>query len=218
MMVATVGASASTELSLKDHGKVRAVISNREQNRIHVKDDRIENVFGSEDMFVYQADAKLGQIFIRPRTQSQGFTVTITTEKNKTIDMYLVPDNRDSETIILSVEENKAKSSKVQKNNDFSHLIDAAAKGESIKDYTQIPLRDSSIDIDFKGLQQQRVYRSKDWLIGVSDFKNLKDHRVYLNERTFFLDERVVAVGITKKQLEKNETTKIVFVWKLEQK
>lgn len=217
MMITTVGANASTELNLKDNGKVKAVISNREQNKIHVKDDRVENVFGSEDMFVYQADAKLGQIFIRPRTKSQAFTVTITTEKNKTIDMYLVPDDRDSETIILSVEENKAKQNKVQ-NNNFDHLIDAAIKGESIKGYTERAVKDSSIDIDYKGIVPEKLYRNKDWLIGVSNYKNLKDHTVYLNERTFFVDDRIVAVGISKKKLEKNESTKVVFVWKQEKK
>lgn len=217
IMITAVGANASTELNLKDHGKVKAVISNREQNRIHVKDDRVENVFGSEDMFVYQADAKLGQIFIRPRTKSQAFTVTITTEKNKTIDMYLVPDDRDSETVILSVEDNKSKPNKVQ-NNNFDHLIDAAIKEEAIKGYNERAVKDSSIDIDYKGLELQKAYKNKDWLIGVSNYKNLKDHKVYLNERTFFVDNRVVAVGIAKKKLEKNESTKVVFVWNQEKK
>lgn len=218
MMLMAVGANASTELNIKDHGKVTAVISNREQNRIHVKDDRVENVFGSEDMFVYHADAKLGQIFLRPRHKSQGFTVTITTEKNKTIDMYLVPDNRDSETIILSVEENKSKNEKGKKQDNFGHLIDAAIKGEPIKGYTEKPINDSSLDLDYKELVSQKEYKSKDWLIGVSTFKNLKDHTVHLNEGTFFVDEKVVAVGIAKKKLEKDESTKVVFVWKQDQK
>lgn len=213
-MVASVGANASTELVLHNHGKVRGVISNREQNRVYVKDDRIENVFGSEEMFVYQSDAKLGQIFIRPKTKSQGFTVTITTEKNKTIDMYLAPDDRDSETLILVVDEARSKAKPVKKSwaGNINHIIESAVKGEPISGYKEEQVKDSSIDLDHKGLVKEKIYKNNKQVVTVYTYKNLKPEEVVLKESMFLLSNNVTAVALEKKKLARNETIKIVII------
>ena len=213
VMLVSVGANASTVLVLKDHTKATAVISNREQNRIHITSDRIENVFGSEEMFVHQSDVKLGQIFLRPKTKSEAFTITLTTEKNKTIDLYLVPDDRDSETIIVKIEDKKL-TNPIQpiKNKDIETLIEAAIKERPIKGYKSEDVKDLKENLDQRALTKEKIYRNSNHIITVYSYKNLKPTEIILKEEMFLLSNNVIAVGIDKKRLFKNEITKIAVI------
>lgn len=212
-MLLAFEAQGSQILQTRDHGKIKAVISNREQNRIALADDRIENIFGSEEMFVFQSDIKLGQIFLRPKDEVKSFTVTLTSEKGQTIDLYLTPEPRDSETVIIKIDNDTAPTSKKPNTkNEVEQLIQAVLRDEPILGYVFHGMLKNAPDANFAALTKEKIYSSHKHLVTIYSYKNLKGRVVTLNQDMFNLSDNVIGVGIRSRKLKPGETTQVVVI------
>ena len=82
---------------------IKAKISYRNLNRICVKGDKIDKIFGVDNTFHFEKDDKTGEAFIRP-TEDNGYapiSLSVVTVSGKTQDLLLEPEDKEASAIEL---------------------------------------------------------------------------------------------------------------------
>lgn len=82
---------------------IKAKISYQNLNRICVKGDKIDKIFGVDNAFHIEKNDKTGEAFIRP-TEGNGYapiSLSVVTVSGKTQDLLLEPDDREASAIEL---------------------------------------------------------------------------------------------------------------------
>ncbi len=94
---------AVQNFNLVDHQRTEIQVSNRQLNRIAVKGDRIQQIFGSDEHFHMETDEHGGQIFFKFLSDQmlEPVSITIVTEAGLTQDLTLMPDDRDAQTVLF---------------------------------------------------------------------------------------------------------------------
>lgn len=137
---------------LVDQQSTKVIISQKEQNRIAVLGDRIQQVFGADGTFDVESDEDGGQIFLI--AAKSGFsqfdapsvikpmTITIITEEGLTQDLKLIPKDIEAQSILFKPTLTIAEEPKENHNHlkQVIQLLKAMVKNEELEGYTKIPL------------------------------------------------------------------------------
>ena len=85
---------------------IKAKISYQNLNRICVKGDKIDKIFGVDNAFHFEKNDKTGEAFIRP-TEDNGYapiSLSVVTVSGKTQDLLLEPEDKEARRLsIISV-------------------------------------------------------------------------------------------------------------------
>jgi type-F conjugative transfer system secretin TraK len=141
MALVSTSAQAIQNFNLVDHQRTEIQLSNRQMNRIAVKGDRIQQVFGADEHFHIETDEHGGQIFLKFLSDQmlEPVSLTIVTEAGLTQDLTLMPDDMDAQTVLFKPgvgmdgnEENEISESREDK---IVALISAMAAGDRLEGY-----------------------------------------------------------------------------------
>jgi conjugal transfer pilus assembly protein TraK len=142
MVLGSVPAHAVQSYNLVDHQRTQVQLSNRQMNRIAVKGDRIQQVFGAEEHFHMETDDHGGQIFLKFLSDQmlEPVSLTIVTEAGLTQDLTLMPDDMEAQTVLFKpglgmdefAEKNEISESREDK---IVALILAMATGDRLEGY-----------------------------------------------------------------------------------
>ena len=201
---------------VEDNVRVIAPIALDALNRIKVVDDRIAQIFGNEDAFSLETDEQSGQIFIKPHNDKP-LVISLVTEKEETIDLQLIPDATDAQTIILQRLEPDAEPS--QTKTSFAHkLIDlmrAMHHQINLKGFTRTSAG-KTIEIDCKHLSVKAIelYQAKGLEGSLWVVHNTSKDSIILNEKQFLIEPDIVAIALKQHTLNPNESTQLLMVKK----
>lgn len=112
--------------ALKDNQTMMAKVSAKELSRIFVSGDRIRNVRGLEGAYELKRDDSLGEIYVQPTMyyQHKPFNLFITTEKNHTYNLFLMPLEVPAETIeIKALSPSLKLADRWERNSDYVQTI-----------------------------------------------------------------------------------------------
>src|SRR3990167_2070698 len=103
MALGSTDVRAVQSFNLVDHQRTEIMVSNRQMNRIAVKGDRIQQVFGADEHFHMETDEHGGQIFLKflSNQMLEPLSLTIVTEAGLTQDLTLMPDDMEAQTILF---------------------------------------------------------------------------------------------------------------------
>lgn len=217
--------------TIRPNERVLLKIAAKDINRIAVTGDRIKSVYGTQDRAHIVADEENGQIFITPKQlNNKSFSISLVTEKGSTIDLTLLPGERNSETILLTLDKKAPKlkpfysvkhsQEPVKPNQKISYnseqeikaLVEAVILNKQIAAYSLQVLEDKSADRDAKGLVQTKLYTGIKYKILVFSYTNLKESPEVITEQMFKLNDKIVGVTLLKKSLLPGEATTVIVV------
>ncbi|MDF3047696.1 MAG: TraK protein [Candidatus Midichloriaceae bacterium] len=194
-------------------GEIEAFISMDELTRIKVFEDRIRSVKSNQGDVELFDDKELGEVYIRPSHRSNTpINIFVTTEKNYTYKLLLIPKKIPSEQLFLkNIEEDK----KVVEKAEFYKqaaigLIKSmrAKKGHFMRDTEEIT--------EFEGnkFTIKAMYKSHSLLGKVLEFDNTDSQHVRLNPQMFITDrdQQVIAVSIDSLDVSPDTKTYIYIV------
>ena len=103
MALGSTEVQAVQSFNLVDHQRTEIMVSNQQMNRIAVKGDRIQQVFGADEHFHIETDDHGGQIFLKflSNQMLEPVSITIVTEAGLTQDLTLMPDDLDAQTVLF---------------------------------------------------------------------------------------------------------------------
>lgn len=192
-------------------------ISQQGLTRITVKEDRINNIFGSAGEYVLEADEEQGQVFIRPLSLVKPISLTLTTEKGHTQDLRLIPKDRIPEAIILQADQQREKDLKnsVISHSEIEYLLYAAQDD-------RIPLGYQAAPLDFRFVKGPyllvRDLKGEKLRCLTYGFKNESKSTFNLSEgeiaERLGIKHKIIAMLITTKTLTPGEGTDIHVVTK----
>ena len=153
-------AQAVQSFNLVDHQRTEIMVSNRQMNRIAVKGDRIQQVFGADENFHIETDDHGGQIFLRflSNQMLEPVSLTIVTEAGLTQDLTLMPDDLDAQTVLFKAGVGKVESEEkgMSREDKIAALILAMAAGDRLEGYdikTIGPREDDESNPAFKAIK-----------------------------------------------------------------
>lgn len=132
---------AVQNFNLVDHHRTEIMVSNRQMNRIAVKGDRIQQVFGADEHFHIETDDHGGQIFLKflYHQMLEPVSLTIVTEAGLTQDLTLMPDDMDAQTVLFKAGVGIAESENIEigksREDKIAALILAMAAGDRLEGY-----------------------------------------------------------------------------------
>jgi type-F conjugative transfer system secretin TraK len=138
-------ALAVQNFNLVDHQRTEIQVSNRQMNRIAVKGDRIQQIFGADEHFHIETDEHGGQIFLKFLSDQmlEPVSLTIVTEEGLTQDLTLMPDDMDAQTVLfkpgISVDEGDENRLETREDK-IAALITAMAAGDLLEGYDIKPV------------------------------------------------------------------------------
>jgi conjugal transfer pilus assembly protein TraK len=141
MVLGSIPAHAVQSYNLVDHQRTQVQLSNRQMNRIAVKGDRIQQVFGADEHFHMETDDHGGQIFLKflSNQMLEPVSLTIVTEAGLTQDLTLMPDDMDAQTVLfkpgLGMDEDEKNEIGVSREDKIVALITAMATGDRLEGY-----------------------------------------------------------------------------------
>jgi conjugal transfer pilus assembly protein TraK len=141
MVLGSTQAFAVQSYNLVDHQRTQVQLSNRQMNRIAVKGDRIQQVFGAEEHFHMETDDHGGQIFLKFLSDQmlEPVSLTIVTEAGLTQDLMLMPDDMDAQTVLfkpgVGMDEDEKNEVSVSREDKIVALISAMATGDRLEGY-----------------------------------------------------------------------------------
>jgi len=114
--------SAMQVKTVKDNEVVHATISIHDMTRIFIDNDRIKEVKGLKGQYILSNDDQKGDVYIRPTNKNIPINLYVLTEKNKTYQLKLRPQEQQSESIMLMT--SFAKHTQLAKKNiPFEHQL-----------------------------------------------------------------------------------------------
>lgn len=159
MALGSTEVQAVQSFNLVDHQRTEIMVSNRQMNRIAVKGDRIQQVFGADEHFHIETDDHGGQIFLKflSNQMLEPVSLTIVTEAGLTQDLTLMPDDLDAQTVLFKAGVGIADSEKIEtgtsREDKIAALIMAMAAGDRLEGFdikTIIPREDDESNPAFK--------------------------------------------------------------------
>ena len=200
---------------LDDLKTIEVPISQQGLTRITVKEDRINNVFGTSGEYVLEADEEQGQVFIRPISLGKPISLTLTTEEGHTQDLRLIPQDRVPQAIILRADLGKEKSLKksVISRSEIEDLLHGAHDD-------RIPLGYKATPLDFRFIKGPyllvRDLKGEKLRCLTYGFKNTSSVPFILSEsgiaERLGFKNKIIAMLITNKTLKPGEGTDIHVV------
>ena len=151
---------AVQSFNLVDHQRTEIMVSNRQMNRIAVKGDRIQQVFGADEHFHIETDDHGGQIFLRflSNQMLEPVSLTIVTEAGLTQDLTLMPDDLDAQTVLFKAGVGKVESEEkgMSREDKIAALILVMAAGDRLEGFdikTISPREDDESNPAFKAIK-----------------------------------------------------------------
>lgn len=223
MGIMSAALHATTILTLNEGVRLEANIGIEVGNRLHVSNDRIEDIFGDEDAFVTEKHEKTGQVFIKatPENGSKPLYITLVTENGLTQDLTLSPVDEKANTIILKA--TKAITQKYPQENSSAErflsredsqadqrlwVLKQAVLGELQEADRKI--HPKTRKMDSLNIKYQKCYQSGAYGVLVWELKNTSKTPQEVLERNLY-QIGDVAVSLQKRNLQPNEKT-LAFV------
>ena len=199
--------------------KTTIPISQDQQNRIAIANDRIQQIFGAEGSFDVQSDDVSGQIFVKcvnsQPTKPQ--TITIVSESGLTQDLKLLPQKIEFQSVLLKpivTPENPEKSQPSY----LQHLVDlmtAMIGGQKRDAYKVTGLQHA--ERSFKEplvIKNQLIYRGEYAEGYIYHLKNEGEETLSLKEKNLALPQDL-ALALTKNSLPPGEETYLFVITKI---
>lgn len=167
--------------------KASAQIANDEFNRLFVENDRITSVKGKQGQYQLQSDELLGEVYLFVEDKVAPIVIFVSTEKKKTIQLRLVPQPLEAQTIEIKVIEPKelVLASKENINIkdapiltapfiDYTYIIQRLEKGEPIDGAKSIAIKPTKLKPIEGGLQAKiiKLVRGTFWQAEVYELYN----------------------------------------------
>lgn len=160
MALGSTEVQAVQSFNLVDHQRTEIMVSNRQMNRIAVKGDRIQQVFGADEHFHIETDDHGGQIFLRFLSNMilEPVSLTIVTESGLTQDLTLMPDDMDAQTVLFKAGIGKVESEEtgISREDKIAALVMAMAAGDRLEGFdikTISPREDDESNPAFKAIK-----------------------------------------------------------------
>lgn len=151
LVLGSTQACAVQNFNLVDHQRTEIQVSNRQMNRIAVKGDRIQQIFGADEHFHIETDDHGGQIFLKFLSDQmlEPVSLTIVTESGLTQDLTLMPDDMEAQTVLFKpgIGFDDAEDNRLESREDkIVELISAMAAGDRLEGYDikSIPPRENN--------------------------------------------------------------------------
>ena len=220
LAIALFLASNALALQMKEmiqDQRLQFKISLYDLNRIEVRGDRINQVFGNGGAFVVDHDSDKGHLYIKPSPTNgrRPISLSITTERGAVQDLILTPFDIPSETVLL-------KSAYRAPNKQGKHIVlgfmkdlvqgVVQSKYEVDHGVEDMPLWDS--------IETKRIttYKSGALYGEILSFKNEGEDPLTLHETHFITmgeeTNTVLAIGLEKYEVGPGDITKIYRVMK----
>lgn len=198
-----------------EDGRVTASIALHELNRIKVADDRIAQVFGNEGAFLIETEERTGQIFIKPNSDKP-LNVTVVTESQRSIDLQLMPAERDPETLVLrfakhpeDLPENPARSFV----DSLADLLVQLRTGEPVPGFRRAVSEQKPFQRGEFSVQPIATYEGASLTGGVCEVTNISKEFKCLTESAF-LNAGIAAIALERHTLAPHQSTKLYWVKK----
>lgn len=216
-------ANAAIVRTLDGSKSIEVAVSKQNLTRITVKDDRVANIFGITGEYVLEADEGLGQVFIRPTTETnKPIYLTLTTEKGHTQDLRLIPKDQAPEALILEEGQQEPLPSMVSiARDEIEGLLEACQEGRIPLGYKVGPLDLKPFKGAFKDLHLLiREIRGEKLRALTYEVKNLSQVPLILSEQNFThiphaKRRDIIAVLVRKKTINPGEKTHVHVIAKL---
>ncbi len=206
------------QVKIVTHGGVtHALISRHEPNRITVVDDRIKSVIHKAGTFSIQDNKEIGDIFITPSSANrlQTLSLFIHTEKSKTYQLILTPQEMPSQNLVL-------RPAMLEQNSHAEPLVEG--RGILITKIMKALWSGEILDAFLRTYPAQTIPSAKTLKVtlvealenhrfqgAIYEVRNISKERVDIQE-TDFLEDGVVAINISKRTIRPNEVCKIYLV------
>lgn len=226
-----IGVAGSTCLALQtypliDQQRTTVTISQTEQNRIAVLNDRIQQVFGADGAFDVESDEEAGQIFLLA-TKSRfslsdkplkPMTMTIITETGLTQDLKLIPQDIEAQSILFkpAFSQGEVTQEKAEHLRQVITLFKAMVKNEELAGYIKVSLENKSSQpsqqassrfANYNTLKVGEIahYISKKYEGKIYTLHHQGTQDLFLKESDFLQTEDY-AVSLSKRRIHKGET------------
>lgn len=175
-------AFAIQNLPLIDHQRSHLTISKHQLNRIAVRGDRIQQVFGVDENLHVETDEQGGQIFIKcAHPHGNPVSLTLITEGGLTQDLTLTPEDVEAQTILFKP--GAVKDQVMEEDNSsqdqLMSLMQAMIAGQKIDGYEMTSVSDGEPNGRFRAYKHYEgpEYRGIHYI-----FKNEGDEPILLTE------------------------------------
>lgn len=205
-------------------------ISLYDLNRIEVRGDRINQVFGNGGAFVVDHDTDKGHLYIKPTPANdrRPISLSITTEKGDVQDLILLPFDMPGETVLLKsthVSDSKGLKDQDQLLGFMKDLVQGRIKSRYTVDH-------SVEDLPFwENVETKRITTYKNGTLRgeVITFKNIGKTPLHLHEMHFaethfselsgqsMTPGKVLAVGLEKSQVAPFETIRVYRILRIKE-
>lgn len=202
---------------LVDQHKTEVPVSRDQQNRISVAGDRIQQIFGAEEIDV-QTDDESGQIFVRflNASQKKPLTLTIVTESGVTHDLKFIPQAIEFQSILLksSLKTEPPIKAPLSHAQHLATLIKTMALGKKAEGYTLSVLKNTERQYSEPlSVRPQLVYRGETEEGHVYLLKNEGDETIPLDEAVLAFPQDL-ALSLTRTCLEPGQKSYLFVVSK----
>lgn len=201
--------------------RLTANVSKQELSGISIENDRIRSIYGNGNEYFYQADTNAGMIYVKPKLLSKKnhISLFLHTEKNKIIQLLLLPQNIPAENIIVKA---------IEKNSEHMNLSDISERRicelmrlmvnkKVAKPYYKVrPTQTFGNHTKVRNVRKHIIasYKS-DVLEGdIYELKNYGSKNSLLEDKDFFGRE-VIAIAISKRTIKPHEKTILYVVKKV---
>lgn len=185
-------------------------------NRVAVADRKIVNAIYDQTLLEVQTDEITGQIFVFPRTKVP-VALFLTTDRNETHSLTLVPDARMSQEIILGSRSLKEPES--YKRPSTSLPVETASDIDTTLKNLIVALARNELPVSMTATNRcgdncLRRFIGEEISGEVLVYKNKTSSHMTLSERLFF-EAGILAVAIENKELAAGQSTRVYRVHRL---
>lgn len=185
-------------------------------NRVAVADRKIVNAIYDQTLLEVQADEITGQIFVFPRTKAP-VALFLTTDRNETHSLTLVPDARMSQEIILGSRSIKEPES--YKRPSTSLPVETASDIDTTLKNLIVALARNELPVSMTATNRcgdncLRRFVGEEISGEVLVYKNKTSSHIALSERLFY-EAGILAVAIENTELAAGQSTRVYRVHRL---
>jgi conjugal transfer pilus assembly protein TraK len=196
---------------VKDGVAAKITISANGLNHIAVEDDRIIAVKGSPSQFQLDKDEVLGHIYIQAeQNNNEPIQLFVSTEKQHTLSLLLVPGDVPAGSIMLTLEKEKKIAAVWEQSQPYeavvTSLIKAMHNRESLEGYSVEEVNIKSRASNGLDIQHLRSYRGQSLRGEILQVSNNKKILIEIIENDFY-KSGIRAVAISNKSISPNGKT-----------
>lgn len=185
-------------------------------NRVAVADRKIVNAIYDQTLLEVQTDEITGQIFVFPRTKAP-VALFLTTDRNETHSLTLVPDARMSQEIILGSRSIKEPES--YKRPSTSLPVETASNIDTTLKNLIVALARNELPVSMTATNRcgdncLRRFIGEEISGEVLVYKNKTSSHIALSERLFY-EAGILAVAIENTELAAGQSTRVYRVYRL---